>query len=225
MKPTIPLNLMAFVLLPLSVNAASPAFNIESQHLAWGEYTYWHGGNTGMVGWSFKVFEPVTLLGLGWYDSGLDGLTQSHQIGLWSGIAWSGPQDLTFMAELTLSAGNDAPLVDLYRTAYFPSALTLQPGTYTVAGTHSVSPDESARFVLMEPISGLPEPFPNGPFEVQFPAFDETGNFRAPTYSIISRGLILGPMPIVVPEPSGAFLAMLGAGAVMFARARRSRSA
>ncbi len=39
--------------------------------------------NTGMAGWEFKIDDAIVLTQLGLYDVGEDGLSQSHQIGIW----------------------------------------------------------------------------------------------------------------------------------------------
>ena len=37
----------------------------------------------GMAGWTFSLTTSVKVMGLGWYNQNLDGLSEAHQLGVW----------------------------------------------------------------------------------------------------------------------------------------------
>jgi len=37
----------------------------------------------GVYGWSFELVRPITVTGLAWFDQNADGLSHSHEIGIW----------------------------------------------------------------------------------------------------------------------------------------------
>ncbi len=83
---------------------------------------------SGTKGWAFLNYSlnnymAVTQLGV--FDSGGDGLANSHTIGIWAANG-------TLLASTTIPAGTVAPLVDGYR--YMPiTPVLISPGAYPIA--------------------------------------------------------------------------------------------
>src|SRR5215218_5905220 len=87
------LSLLLGLVLFTSAHADSqPLFDIDPAVEAW----LIEPANNKTWGWSFYVTTPITVTHLAWHDTNGDGLSHSHQIGLWkdtSGITkinWPG---------------------------------------------------------------------------------------------------------------------------------------
>lgn len=84
-------------------------------------------------GWEFTVQSDLTVTSLGVYDCGDNGMTQSHQVGIWDK---AGPQLVT---TVTIPAGSGSDLVDHFRHQTIPG-LTLEAGhSYVIAATYPQS--------------------------------------------------------------------------------------
>ena len=102
-------------------------------------------------GYSFYATTPVTVTHLAWYDTGGDGLSHSHKVGLWkdtSGITqanwFSGyfPNGGSLLASVTVPAGTTAELSGPWRRVPI-TPVTLGVGGYSVGGqNNSQSTDE-----------------------------------------------------------------------------------
>ncbi len=80
------------------------------------------------LGWSFTVNSPIEVTALGFFDSGLDGLSEPHRVGIWNAI-----EQLLGWAQIDASDGN--ALVGSYRYATV-EPLTLDAGqTYVIGAT------------------------------------------------------------------------------------------
>ena len=183
-----------------------------------------------MVGWTFEVRSPIVAPGLAWYDAGRDGLLGSHQVGLWketTGLSipfFPRSSNLTMLASLTIASGTSAELVGSWRKVNFEAALTLEPGLYEIAGTEQGSPRDSV--VWASTFDVIPV-LHDERIVLGGPAFHFTPNQLEPGNDFLTAyGPMMGPVLFIeqVPEPSAAVLAALGIGAVLFFRARRSRS-
>ncbi|MDY7010229.1 MAG: DUF4082 domain-containing protein [Planctomycetota bacterium] len=80
------------------------------------------------LGWSFTVNSQIEVTSLGFFDSGLDGLSEPHRVGIWNAneelLAWA-----------QVDAGDDNPLIGHYRYATV-EPLTLDAGqTYVIGAT------------------------------------------------------------------------------------------
>lgn len=85
------------------------------------------------IGWSFTVgARPITVSQLGIYDSGGNGLAESHEVGLWTGDGSS------LLRSTTIPASTSATLSGAYR--YVPiTPVTLNAGqTYVIGAFYSV---------------------------------------------------------------------------------------
>lgn len=178
-----------------------------------------------MLGWEFTVTQTVTVTQLGWMDWGLDGLVAAHQIGIWQ------TSDSQLLASETVPAGTSATLVDQFRVIDLSTPLPLQPGvTYRIAG---FDPGSSDPHVWDAALSGYPS------IEVTGFTIDSrinlgaglaigpaVGGFSYPGSTIgDSRSALLGPTFTLaqVPEPSIAWLTLLGVVALTLTSGRRAR--
>lgn len=76
------------------------------------------------LGWSFTVLNPFTVTALGFYDAGKDGLTESHDVGIFSSTG-------TLLTSVTVT--NSDPLTSFWRFASI-TPFSLGVGTYVIAG-------------------------------------------------------------------------------------------
>ena len=98
----------------------------------------------GTIGWSFTVgANPITVSQLGLYDSGGNGLAESHQIGLWTG------DGSLLLRSTTVPAGTSATLSGAYR--YVPvTPVTLNAGqTYVIGAFYSVNSGDDILLVQL----------------------------------------------------------------------------
>jgi hypothetical protein len=170
------------------------------------------GSSALMRGWAFTLANTTTVSRLGWYDAGQDGLTASHQIGIW---------DITggtlFMSG-TVSSGTADPLTDRFRfTSNLSGTTTLAPGGYVIGGL-SDSGDGTVR--LMGPgdvtfapgISYIQDRVGGGTFS--YPA--STGGFDI---GYFGPNFLVGEA--AVPEPATLFLVGGALSALTSLRRRR----
>ena len=59
--------------------------------------------NTLTIGWQFNVVSTTTVTGVGWFDQGLDGLQQQHEVGIWDSAG-------TLLASASVQPGTTDPL-------------------------------------------------------------------------------------------------------------------
>jgi hypothetical protein len=84
--------------------------------------------------WAFTVNQEISVTALGLFDDGLNGLTESHAVGIWA--------DGSLIAQTTVPSGLGVELVENFRyTSIAP--ITLVPGeTYVIGGVYDAfSPD------------------------------------------------------------------------------------
>lgn len=97
------------------------------------------------LGWSFTVNSPIEVTSLGFFDSGLDGLSEPHLVGIWGAneelLAWA-----------QIDTGEDNPLIGHYRYA------TVEPLTLDVGQTYIIGatvPLGDSNQVIGEPSTGI----------------------------------------------------------------------
>jgi hypothetical protein len=187
-----------------------------------------------MIGYTFYLHQPITVLQIGWFDSGQDGLSRPFRVGLWQDLSgatnwpYIDPRNSVQLLGnpangITIPGGTLAPLNGVWRVVNLTTPLTLQPGGYELAGLDSSTTSDAIRYVLGGPSNpyltiGAPVCCINsGP-----------QGFHVSDYFIaVSGGLELGPMLFFnVPEPSSVALLVGGMGAVfLFKFVQRKRSA
>jgi hypothetical protein len=178
-------------------------------------------GTNAMYGWTFQLLQPVVVTGVGWYDQGQDGLMNSHEIGLWQGSYYN-YTSLVFSA--TVPAGTTARLDGYWREVGFNVSLTLQPGSYVVAGTRRGPSDDTVEFALAPPDLQATDPriAADSILPMVWP-----GGFGPPTEGpILVTGAEFGPMLFVepIPEAPSSVLLALGLCSWLGVRAGRRRS-
>lgn len=167
-----------------------------------------------MVGWAFDVNSAVTIDALGIWDEGADGLSNSHEVGLWE-------IDGTLLASTTItnsSTSASSTSSDGRWLFQSISSLSLGVGRYAIAAVYgSDDPDHIRTGVTINTITEIAfvEARTNGLSSLLFPnrSFDTAGyigpNLRVETQHIT--------------EPT--MLAIYGLGLVGLAYARRKRAA
>jgi hypothetical protein len=85
-------------------------------------------------GWSFHVTTPIRATHLAWNDTGRDGLSHSHQVGLWKDPYNSNGG--TLLSSVTIPVGTLAELSGPWRrVAIIP--IELQVGDYSIGGQNN----------------------------------------------------------------------------------------
>ena len=80
------------------------------------------------LGWSFNVLNPFTVSQLGFYDDLTNGLTESHEVGLWDPFG-------SLIASATVPAGTGSTLMGFFRMVNI-APITLAVGSdYRIAAT------------------------------------------------------------------------------------------
>jgi Domain of unknown function (DUF4082)/PEP-CTERM motif len=166
--------------------------------------------NTSTIGWQFTVNSPVSVSALGFFDVGLDGLAQSHQVGIWANTG-------TLLVSGTVSAGTSSTLDGSFRYVTVPGTI-LTPGTYRigafyVANSADLKPGNSESITTDPAISYIQPNYGLGSFT--FPnVLQGIGN----GLNHFGPNFELSP----VPEPSTLVLLSVG-GIVVMVRSLRGR--
>ncbi len=118
--------------------------------------TFVEPANNKTWGYSFYVTTPVTVTHLAWYDMGGDGLSHSHQVGVWkdtSGISQANwpttpwPSGNMLMASAIIPAGTIAELSGPWRRVPIVP-VTLGVGGYSVGGQNNASSTDDMVYKL-----------------------------------------------------------------------------
>ena len=159
------------------------------------------------VGWEFNVNEEITVTALQWYDDFGDGLTISHEVGIWNSAG-------TLLASVVVPSGTSADLFDgLWRTVKIPELVLPAIGGYVIGGYNgSNAVDHIVADVTQNVIPQITW------VEVRFSS--NTGEFKLPLLEIpgVFNGIYGPSFQVFVPAPGAAML--LG---ITFLAGRRRR--
>jgi hypothetical protein len=168
------------------------------------------------LGWEFTVNTPVTVDGLGVFDDSLDGLAESHDVGLWNSTG-------TLLTSTTVLAGTADPLIGNFRYADI-APLTLQAGTYVIGATWLSGADNNVFTTDGGVVTTIPQ--------ITFDAAAYTGGstLADPTSIVAASEGYFGPNLLVTPVPEPATWAMMlvgfgGMGAAMRGRRKSACAA
>ena len=76
------------------------------------------------LGWQFTVNTAIDVTALGVFDSGQDGLVESHDVGIWDSTC-------NLLVSATVQSGTTDPLTDQFRYVDVSTTL-LNPGVYNI---------------------------------------------------------------------------------------------
>lgn len=174
----------------------------------------------GTVGWYFQLTQPVTVLQVGWYDDGGDGLSRPFEVGLWQLLGYDAQWQPIYaqilgnpQTGLFIPGGTSAPLVGSWRVQDLPQPLQLPVGNYILAGVDTqtttdpvsykqCSPNQSAQLSQNRLVVGSDC---SGP-----------GGFAVPNFFDLASGLDMGPMLMIdVPEISSGPLLLMGIAGIV----------
>jgi len=125
---------VAFII-PIPRAVSSVLLDINSN----GTMTSDPGGNT--FGWSFSVgSQSITIGALGIWDKDSDGLSGSHQVGLWNSLG-------VLIDSATIKSGTDSVLYQGFRYETLSSPVILNAGaTFYLGALYPTSGDEMVQF-------------------------------------------------------------------------------
>jgi hypothetical protein len=153
------------------------------------------------VGWEFHDNSAVNVTSLGAFDDSLDGLTESHDVGLWDSSG-------NLLASTTVAAGTTDPLIANFRYSAI-SPITLTPGDYFIGAEWEDGGDPMV-------FSGDPGTITTVPAITYLNAsFVAGGALSDPVDGSTSPGYF-GPNLTVagVPEPATWAMVLLGVGMI-----------
>jgi hypothetical protein len=169
-----------------------------------------------LFGWQFSVNSAIQVNSLGVFDTGGDGLSIAHDVGVYR------VSDQALLASMIIPGGAGGALIDGFRFYAMASGLTLTPGEqYVIAMTMPAFNGDDQRYVTDIPTTATEINYINSRFDsgsaLAFPA--QLGAF-APG--------IFGPNflftnPAAVPEPSSIALGVVPAVMALATARRRSR--
>jgi hypothetical protein len=135
--------LLAFVLAGIPASADTLAINFSNTT---GEPL----SNPPMtLGWAFDVNSPVNVTWMSFFDSGQDGLVDSHPMGIWDSSG-------TMLVSATVDAGTANPLHDKFRAvSVVPTLLT--PGSYRIGALFASGSDSNMFPTFTAGFSTAPE--------------------------------------------------------------------
>ncbi len=155
-----------------------------------------------VYGWAFNVESAITIDQLGLYDSGQDGLAESHEIGIWDAAG-------TLLTSTAIPSGTSAVLDGVNRMIAIPE-LTLEIGSGYVIGVNNLDVDMmivAASSVSTDPsISYVGGRFMNTGGMLAMPAMTSTtATYFGPNFSIATASI--PPVPAaIIPIPPALWL-------------------
>jgi len=172
------------------------------------------------LGWRFSLNSPILVSGLGVFDSGQDGLKDSHDVGIFDAAG-------VLLASATVASGQFSPLTEQFR--YAPASVLLTPGqSYLIGAVWGPNSDE----LLMGSATNPTLNFVTAP-EINWLsyAYTSSGSLTAPlTFGIDATESYFGPnftyaavVPEIDPAGMGGVLALVvGALGVVERRCRKA---
>ena len=175
----------------------------------------------GNRGWSFSVLSPLSITHLGVFDSGSDGLSNAHQVGVWR-HDFVDDDVYTLMASTEVPAGDETLLVDGFR--FSPVDLTYLPeneiGSVYVIGAFYGSNDIDPQLNSVSDADSFWPAFYHGA------RISDELEFMPPINTVRIGGDgddagYFGPNFLFVPEPLSIAVQLIGfATVLLFARQR-----
>lgn len=200
---------LTFCLAAVATLMASPTMAATAVN----SYTGGDVGNFGepnrTIGFTFNVSQSLSVTSLGVFDFQNDGLTSSHQIGIWDGTG-------LLLGSATIGAGSAAALIDGFRYIDVAS-LNLSAGQ-----TYTIGVERGSDNYIFNPTTVTTDPLVTLISGVRSAAGT---NFIRPTEDTNSGRF--GPNfrfnpAAAVPEPSAWAMMMLGFGMVGYSLRRKT---
>lgn len=159
------------------------------------------------LGWSFTATSNIDVVDLGVFDDSQNGLTDSHQVGLWNSSG-------TLLVSTTVPSGTGATLDDQFRMVGVTSTELLAGQTYFIGALYTTGDD--------------PMIFPGGAtgFGTASQIMFDENNFAGgstltdPTSTVSTDPAYFGPnfeFNVAGPVPEPSSLMLLGTGVLGFA--------
>lgn len=159
------------------------------------------------IGWQFDVVSAITATHLSFYDEGLDGLGEAHDVAIWA-------PDGTMIASATIGAGTSETLDGIWRVVDIADVV-LNVGAGYIVGGYDATGADFVRFDVTGHTVDASLSFVDATFSGPVGSLVRPTSFSVASTGFYGPGFKVG----VVPEP--ATMAALGLGAAVLIRRRR----
>ncbi len=159
------------------------------------------------LGWEFSTNNAITVNALGFFDDSQDGLTESHEVGLWNSVG-------TLLAETTVVSGD--PLVNQWRYSDVSPVELAADQDYYVGALYTSGADN----VVFPGYSGVST---TANINYIGATYGDGGVLSIPTNPDSANGFFGPNISASVPEPSTWAMLMLGFAGLGVAGYRASR--
>lgn len=193
---------------------AAPQLAAQTQALTFVSSGSVGNNNDQNVGWSFNVLTGINVTGLEWFDTNGDGLSQSHQVGIWNSVG-------TLLASAIIPSGTAATLTGGFRFVPINAVFLAAAGGYIVGGLNFANSTDRIESNVTSQTTVPEIQYVDATFSGLTSTFGRPDQFSSATTGFYGPSFTVSPVTSV-PEPGTFVLMATGVGGLIVLRRRRS---